>query len=79
MVDLSTRYLGLELRTPLVAASSPLTGELSSLRELEDHGASAVVLPSLFEEQITHEAMERSEEHTSELRHMSESRMPSSA
>jgi len=58
MADLSTRYLGLELRSPLVASSSPLTGELASLRELEDQGASAVVLPSLFEEEITQEAVE---------------------
>ena len=58
MTDLSTRYLGLELRTPLVASSSPLTGDLASLRELEDQGASAVVLPSLFEEEITFESLE---------------------
>jgi dihydroorotate dehydrogenase (fumarate) len=51
--DLSTRYLGLSLRTPLVASSSPLTGELDSLRRLEDAGIAAVVLPSLFEEDIT--------------------------
>jgi dihydroorotate dehydrogenase (fumarate) len=58
MADLSTRYLGLRLRTPLVASSSPLTGNLAGLRRLEDAGASAVVLPSLFEEQLTGEAME---------------------
>jgi dihydroorotate dehydrogenase (fumarate) len=58
MPDLSTEYLGLRLRTPLVASSSPLTGDLHGLRRLEDAGASAVVLPSLFEEQITAEAME---------------------
>jgi len=58
MPDLSTDYLGLRLRTPLVASSSPLTGDLDGLRRLEDAGASAVVLPSLFEEQITGEAME---------------------
>jgi dihydroorotate dehydrogenase (fumarate) len=58
MADLSTRYLGLRLRTPLVASSSPLTGDLGSLRRLEDAGASAVVLPSLFEEQLTGEALE---------------------
>ncbi|MBZ0252430.1 MAG: dihydroorotate dehydrogenase-like protein, partial [Candidatus Methylomirabilis sp.] len=56
--DLSTRYLGLPLRGPLAAAASPLTGELDSLRRLEDAGASAVTLPSLFEEQIEHEEME---------------------
>ena len=55
--DLSTRYLGLELRNPLVASSSPLTGSVDSLRRLQDAGAAAVVLPSLFEEQIEHEEM----------------------
>jgi len=56
-MDLSTRYLGLSLRTPLVASSSPLTGSLDSLRRLEDAGVAAVVLPSLFEEELTHEAL----------------------
>jgi len=54
MTDLRTRDLGLELRSPLVASASPLTGDLDGLRRLEDAGA--VVLPSLFEEQVTHEA-----------------------
>jgi dihydroorotate dehydrogenase (fumarate) len=53
--DLRTTYLGLELRSPLVASASPLTGTLASLRALEAAGAAAVVLPSLFEEQIEHE------------------------
>jgi dihydroorotate dehydrogenase (fumarate) len=57
-LDLGTDYLGLALRSPLVASSSPLTGELASLRRLEDAGAAAVVLPSLFEEQITFESVE---------------------
>jgi len=52
MVDLSTTYLGLRLRNPLVASASPLTGKLDTLRVLEDHGVAAVVLPSLFEEDI---------------------------
>jgi dihydroorotate dehydrogenase (fumarate) len=56
MVDLSSRYLGLDLRTPLVASASPLTGSLEELRRLEAAGAAAVVLPSLFEEQLTLEA-----------------------
>ena len=56
MADLTTRYLGLALRTPLVASSSPLTGSLDGLRRLEDAGAAGVVLPSLFEEQLTHDA-----------------------
>jgi dihydroorotate dehydrogenase (fumarate) len=57
MPDLSTRYLGLTLRSPLVASSSPLTGTLDGLRRLEDAGAAAVVLPSLFEEDLTCEAL----------------------
>ena len=56
-MDLRSRYLGLDLRTPLVASSSPLTGTLDGLRRLEDAGASAVVLPSLFEEQIEQDAL----------------------
>ena len=46
MVDLTTRYLGLELRNPIVPSSSPLTGTTDTLRRLEDAGAAAVVLPS---------------------------------
>jgi dihydroorotate dehydrogenase (fumarate) len=57
MPELGTRYLGLPLRTPLVASSSPLTGSLDGLRRLEDAGAAAVVLPSLFEEELTREAL----------------------
>jgi dihydroorotate dehydrogenase (fumarate) len=55
MIDLSTKYLGLNLRTPLVASASPLSHELDSIRRLEDAGASAVVLYSLFEEQLRQE------------------------
>lgn len=58
MIDLSTQYLGLKLRTPLVASASPLSHELDSIRRLEDAGASAVVLYSLFEEQIRQEALQ---------------------
>ncbi len=57
MIDLSVRYLGLELRNPLIASASPLTRSIDNLRELERHGIGAVVLPSLFEEQIEHEEM----------------------
>ena len=53
MIDLSTSYLGLPLRTPLVASASPLCKDLMNLRRLEEAGAAAVVLHSLFEEQIT--------------------------
>jgi len=56
-VDLTTTYLGLTLRNPIVASASPLTGTLNSLQQLQDAGAAAVVLPSLFEEQIEHDAM----------------------
>jgi len=56
MVDLSTRYLGFRLKNPLIASSSPLTEDLDSLRRLEEAGIAAVVLPSLFEEQITRES-----------------------
>ncbi len=56
-MNLTTTYLGLELPNPIVPSSSPLTGNVDSLQELEAAGAAAVVLPSLFEEQIEHEAM----------------------
>jgi dihydroorotate dehydrogenase (fumarate) len=55
MADLRTRYLGLELRSPLVASASPLTGSLDGLARLEAAGAGAVVLPSLFEEELDEE------------------------
>jgi len=55
MIDLSTEYLGLKLSNPLVPSSSPLTGELDSAKRLEDAGASALVLPSLFEQAIEYE------------------------
>ncbi|MGO9094982.1 MAG: dihydroorotate dehydrogenase-like protein [Bryobacteraceae bacterium] len=51
-MDLSTKYLGLTLKNPLVAAASPLSEDLDKIRKLEDAGASAIVLESLFEEQI---------------------------
>lgn len=56
--DLTTTYLGLRLRSPIVASSSPLTSKLDSLLELEQHGIGAAVLPSLFEEQIEHEQID---------------------
>jgi dihydroorotate dehydrogenase (fumarate) len=52
MVDLSTEYLGLKLAHPLVPSSSPLTNDLDGARRLEDAGAAAIVLASLFEEKI---------------------------
>jgi dihydroorotate dehydrogenase (fumarate) len=56
MSNLSTSYLGLPLRNPLVASPSPISKSLDGIRRLEDAGASAIVLHSLFEEQITMES-----------------------
>ena len=53
--ELTTEYLGLTLKTPVVAASCPLTGDIDALKRLEAAGAGAAVLPSLFEEQIEFE------------------------
>lgn len=58
MIDLSTSYLGLRLSTPLVASASPLSRDVDGVRRLEDAGASAVVLYSLFEEQLRQEEMD---------------------
>ncbi len=58
MVDLTTTYLGLGLKNPLVASPSPLSWELDTVRQLEDAGVSALVMHSLFEEEITHETHE---------------------
>ena len=60
-MELGTSYLGLALRNPIIASASPLTGDVGTIRQLEDSGAGAVVLPSLFEEQI------RQEEQLSEM------------
>ncbi len=60
MIDLSTTYLGLHLRNPLVCSSSPLCQDLDSLRRMEEAGAGAVVLHSLFEEQIEAESLDLS-------------------
>lgn len=54
-MNLATRYLGLKLRTPLVMAASPLSEDLDNLKRMEDAGASAIVLHSLFEEQLRRE------------------------
>ncbi|HIJ64282.1 MAG TPA: dihydroorotate dehydrogenase-like protein [Rhodospirillaceae bacterium] len=54
-MDLTTRYLGLNLKNPLVASASPLALDIGNIRQLEDMGASAVVLPSIFEEDIDSE------------------------
>jgi len=57
-IDLSTEYLGLTLRSPIIASASPCTGQLDVLRRLEASGAGAAVLPSLFEEQVIRESKE---------------------
>ena len=57
-MDLSTTYLGLKLRTPLVPSASPLSEDVDNIKRLEDAGASAVVLYSLFEEQLRRDRLE---------------------
>src|SRR5687768_2921653 len=56
MIDLSTNYLGLKLSHPLVPSASPLSESIDGIRRLEDAGASAIVMYSLFEEQIDAES-----------------------
>jgi len=55
-MDLSTTYLGLKLKSPFIASSSPLSQRVEDIRKLEDAGAGAVVMFSIFEEQIRHDA-----------------------
>ena len=57
-IDLSTTYLGLKLKNPLVVSASPMCQDVANVRRMEDSGASAVVLHSLFEEQIEMESDE---------------------
>ncbi|MEN6627485.1 MAG: dihydroorotate dehydrogenase-like protein [Candidatus Sumerlaeia bacterium] len=57
-MDLSTTYMGLKLKNPVIPGASPLMEDLGHLRQMEDCGAAAVVLHSLFEEQLTHEQKE---------------------
>lgn len=58
MIDLRTSYLGLDLGSPIVASASPLNGDLDMARLVEESGAAALVLPSLFEEEILHEEVQ---------------------
>ena len=58
MVDLTTKYLGLELKNPIVVSSSPLSEKIGTIQAMEEAGVSAVVMYSLFEEQIIHESLE---------------------
>jgi dihydroorotate dehydrogenase (fumarate) len=70
--DLTTTYLGLRLASPIVASASPLTGEVDTARRIAESGAAAIVLPSLFEEEILREeidlnlALEAGAEHFAE-------------
>ncbi len=57
-MDITTTYLGLKLKSPIVCSAGPLSEKISNIREMEDAGASAVVLYSIFEEQIEHEQLE---------------------
>lgn len=57
-MDLTTTYMGLQLKNPLVPSASPLSKDLANIKRLEDAGASAVVMYSIFEEQIVHEQRE---------------------
>ena len=57
-MDLTTKYLGLDLKNPIIAGASPLSNNVDTVKLLEDKGAAAVVMYSLFEEQINHEAQE---------------------
>jgi dihydroorotate dehydrogenase (fumarate) len=74
-VDLRTTYLGLELSSPIVASAGPLTGEVDGAKALADAGVGAIVLPSLFEEEIVAEevglssALEAGSEHFAEALH----------
>ena len=58
MIDLTTTYLGLQLKNPLVASASPLSKDIDKARKLEEAGIAAIVMYSLFEEQIIHESLE---------------------
>lgn len=58
MIDLSTTYLGLKLKNPIVASASPLSKKIEQVKRMEEAGVSAVVMYSLFEEQIIHESLE---------------------
>ncbi|MFQ5864361.1 MAG: dihydroorotate dehydrogenase-like protein, partial [bacterium] len=57
-MNLNTRYLGMTLRTPIVPSASPLSEGIDNIKRMEDAGAAAVVLYSLFEEQLRHERFE---------------------
>src|SRR5437763_14298092 len=58
-MDLSTTYLGMKLRTPLVPSASPLSEDIDKIKQMEQAGAAAIVLHSLFEEQAASNPSER--------------------
>ncbi|RKY91523.1 MAG: dihydroorotate dehydrogenase-like protein, partial [Ignavibacteriae bacterium] len=57
-MDITTSYLGFKLRSPIVPSAGPLSEDVSKIKEMEDAGAGAVVLHSLFEEQLEHDELE---------------------
>jgi dihydroorotate dehydrogenase (fumarate) len=57
-MDLRTKYMGMELRSPLVVSASPLSEKIDNIKKMEDYGAGAVVIYSLFEEQIKLDQLE---------------------
>ena len=63
-MDITTSYLGFKLKSPIVPSAGPLSEDVSKIKEMEDAGARAVVLYSLFEEQLEHEELEL-DHHTS--------------
>ena len=72
MVDLTTKYLGLTLKNPLVVSASPFSKRLDKVRKLEKNGAAAVVMYSLFEEQVTYEVNELNPHLSNDPRNYSE-------
>lgn len=71
-VDLSTKYLGLTLKNPVVLAACPLTERIDLLKRFEDAGAAAAVLPSLFEEQIVNDDVQLFAAHEVPANHYAE-------
>ena len=64
MADLSTKYMGIQLKNPIIAGASNLSKDASNLKKMEEAGAAAVVYKSLFEEQIQLEKAQLDEELT---------------
>ena len=70
MTNLNSKYLGLSLKSPLVVSANPLSQEIGNILSMEDNGAGAVVLFSLFEEQIRAEALKVEEVYRLSLIHI---------